>query len=314
MRIAHISDVDGDLIALGGALNFAANEKLDLVVCSGGMLNSKGIEQLPAMKRMKEITRFVEESCKTEQPMNVSVLMRNVMADKRTKEIPILARLQRDIREYLDLQNRLTEQVDRQYAGIRRLLDTFSGATADVLVLPGIEERHLSLYYDQFSRHDAHGQVRKVQGLEFAGYGGGSRNGDTLDAERAADFFQRASPDVIFTYVSPRGIQNGESGINPNCEAGPFADFISSACPDLWLCGFGSEEGIIVNREQGEKGIIVNNPGRLGRLTQTDRSTFAVIEIDPNADMKTNLVRSVQHYTFHEGKVSAVEEHRYVAN
>ncbi|MEK6757917.1 MAG: metallophosphoesterase family protein [Nanoarchaeota archaeon] len=282
MKLISMSDIHGDFETFDYALNYVRDSKADVLTINGdlsgsvlsGEYNKKFIDNSEKLRQV-----FGQIYNLSGGRINTFNGVSKILLSGELGEIP--KELKISAENYLETEKIVRERMLQNYEEFKK---KFDGLEQKVILVPGnwdgkcIDEK-LSL------RNIHNKQKEEVNGIGFIGYGSSNALPYELPQDLIVSFdedeaFKHLSSfgdvDVAMTHDSPRGFEgNG----NPYGKFG-LRSYLFEKQPSLFLYGHAHKLTIMQ-----EKGIVIANPGNLGRYKRDSYGTFLEIDIDENSNV-----------------------------
>lgn len=272
MKLLHLSDIHGDLVALSTIKNYALKRHdLEVIVFSGDglgeCLNRSQIEIKQAAYS------FIESRVQTSEPLSFENVLYHLLT---SEEAP--ADIKKAAKDYVKVVREFDKNAEKQYS---ELVDIFKRFPQQVLTVPGNWDS--PVYFKFFEEFDIHNKSKEINKIKFAGYGGDNwipvcvpeTRTIGLSERELHDFLIQEDPDVAVTHVPPKSLQD-EGG-----NMGNWANlcYIRTESPILSLCGH-AHESRGIGKERHQETIVIN-PGNLGHYDGAlNKGTFYEIELN----------------------------------
>ncbi len=301
MRIIHITDIHGDIEAVGKVADFSNQNGIEAIVCTGDFIGQ--ILSMGETTALQQTQAGIWNSVSSDKPLTFKQKKEIIAKDPRAP-----AQLKDTLKVYEALLEQFDKGADAQYKQVAEVLSRFKG---ELVTIPGNWDT--PKYFDYFGHGNVHETFKKLGRVKFGGYGGAPANPVFNPGERFLGFsgqklFRTLSewdPDVALVHAPPFGLQDRVSNGGSFVEnVGEFSTraYIAEQSPNLVLCGHIHQDFGAVKHP--ETGTIVINSGNLGYYKGDPRKgTFSEIELDGN-----NYVERLVAYQIQDSKIEKLGE------
>jgi len=310
MKIAHISDIHGDIATLRTFKDFVCSrDDLEVIACTGDFFglnpelsNQEIKKKLKQARQMMSAYDFIRNNTDSKIPFKkvLKYILEhpNQLPDEVRESFPAATR------DYQDYERIFVQEAKQQY---EQLAEVFKNMSQKKLLIPGNWDSWP--WFDHFGDSDlsVHNSSRTINNSTFAGYGESPEHTVFVPPTKVIGFDEdelykhltHEDPDIALTHVPPRFTTDQTS----DTHLGSFGvlAYIFREKPMMVLCGHNHNNK--VQRVNGVESTVVVNSGNLGKYhRQKQYGTFSIIDID------NKNIRAIDSYQIRNKKIEHLRE------